>query len=55
MCHPIDVMSSKMKPERDVKETGLDGAENLKMGFFPLENCERSGKLIGHQPSTVLH
>ena len=32
VCHPKDVISSKMKPG-DVKETGLEGAENLKMGF----------------------
>lgn len=35
VCHPKDVISSKMKPG-DVKETGLEGAENLKMGFSHL-------------------
>lgn len=38
MCHPIDFISSKMKPG-DVKETGLEGAENLRMGFSHLRTA----------------
>lgn len=31
--HPIDFIRSKMKPEGDVKEARLEGAENLQVGF----------------------
>lgn len=32
----LHFISSKMKAEGDVKDTGLGGAENLKMGFLLL-------------------
>ena len=53
VCDPKDFISSRMKPG-DVKEIGLEGAENLKMGFSHLRT-EMTGKLIGSYPYTVRH
>lgn len=33
LCVVLDFISSRMKAEGDVKEAGLEGAENLRMGF----------------------
>lgn len=33
LCVILDFISSRMKAEGDVKEAGLEGAENLRMGF----------------------